>query len=104
MNVPVISQKPELFNGCEVTSLAMLLRYAGVNVGKLELAKRLEKDGDPLERFMERYLPGKTLNMTGSSFDNVLQQLLRKAGSRLDDRPLWPPKQVGILDARKPKD
>lgn len=43
-NVPRIGQYPELFRGCEVTSLAMLLNYKGINVDKLELAKNINKE------------------------------------------------------------
>lgn len=44
LNVPLIAQKPELPRGCEVASLAMMLRYAGVNVNKMQLAKEIKKD------------------------------------------------------------
>ncbi len=43
-NVPYIGQYPELFRGCEVTSLAMLLNYKGVPVDKMELAKKIKKE------------------------------------------------------------
>lgn len=46
----VIMQNPELPRGCEVTSLAMLLRYHGVNVTKMELAERITKDNTPYNR------------------------------------------------------
>jgi uncharacterized protein YvpB len=45
--VEVILQNPELPRGCEVTSLAMLLRYHGVTVTKIELADRIRKDDTP---------------------------------------------------------
>lgn len=42
--VETILQNPELPRGCEVTSLAMLLRYYNVKVTKLELADKITKD------------------------------------------------------------
>jgi uncharacterized protein YvpB len=50
INVPLINQNPELRYGCEVTSLAMVLNYAGVKVNKMELYKKVKKDSDPIKR------------------------------------------------------
>lgn len=44
IDVPLISQLPELYNGCEITSLAMLLAYLQQPVDKLDLAAMLPKD------------------------------------------------------------
>lgn len=41
LNVPEINQLPDLPNGCEVTSLAMLLQYNKINVSKNELAENI---------------------------------------------------------------
>lgn len=111
LNVPLIDQNPELKYGCEVTSLAMVLQYAGIKVNKTELANRIKKENEPmmiqkdgnivnwgdpkdgfvgditgkkrgyavyvrpLQELMERYLPGRTINLTGKSFDDVLSQI-----------------------------
>jgi uncharacterized protein YvpB len=50
LDVPIIKQNPELKYGCEVTSLAMVLQYAGVRVDKLTLARQIKKDLDPKVR------------------------------------------------------
>lgn len=47
LDVPMIKQNPELKYGCEVTSLAMVLNYAGVKTNKMELYNEIEKDSDP---------------------------------------------------------
>lgn len=50
LDVPIISQNPELKYGCEVTSLTMLLRYAGIEADKMKLADELPKDEDPVTK------------------------------------------------------
>jgi uncharacterized protein YvpB len=47
LGVPLISQLPALPRGCEVTSLAMLLNYKGVDVDKMTLAQQIRKDPTP---------------------------------------------------------
>ncbi|PLR75824.1 peptidase C39 [Bacillus sp. V3-13] len=48
LDVPLIRQNPELKYGCEVTSLAMMLQYAGVETTKWKLYEEIAKDNDPL--------------------------------------------------------
>ncbi|MDF2958873.1 MAG: peptidase C39-like protein [Paenibacillus sp.] len=50
LDIPIINQNPELKYGCEVTSLAMVLKHAGIETDKLKLAEELPKDDDPVQK------------------------------------------------------
>ncbi|WP_061995973.1 C39 family peptidase [Clostridium sp. ATCC 25772] len=49
MNVGIIKQLPELKNGCEVTSVAMMLNHSGIKVDKMTLAEKVKKDNTKIE-------------------------------------------------------
>ncbi|WP_079508252.1 C39 family peptidase [Mesobacillus jeotgali] len=111
MNVPMIEQNPELKYGCEVTSLAMVLKYAGAETDKMRLFNEIKKDSDSLKRtangdiiswgnpaegfvgdmtgkragyavfdkpmvdLINKYLPGRAVNLTGQEFEAVLEHV-----------------------------
>ena len=104
-NVPFIQQMPELARGCEVTSLAMMLQYAGVQIDKMALAAAITKvpflsngmrgnpnDGfvgniytysengygvyhGPIASLAEQYLPGRIKDLSGLSIESVYEAL-----------------------------
>jgi uncharacterized protein YvpB len=49
IDVPAMSQYPEYFNGCEITSLAMLTNYLKLPFDRQELIKILASDETPLQ-------------------------------------------------------
>jgi uncharacterized protein YvpB len=113
LNVPLIKQNPELRYGCEVTSLAMMLQFAGANTDKMVLFQKVKKDLDPIQRsgtgdiirwgnpndgfvgdmtgrragyavfdkpmeeLVNSYLPGRAVNLTNRSFDEVLNHVAK---------------------------
>ena len=113
LDVPLLNQlsAPRLYNGCEVTSLAMLLNFYGYNVTKNELANKIKrvplnlpgnKKGNPNVGFVgdmedgpglavyngpifdlaKQYAGDKAVNLTGSTFDELLKMVNQGA-------PVW---------------
>lgn len=92
--VPLISQRPELPNGCEITAVTMMLQYAGANVNKMQLAQEIPRSSNPnygymgqpwdntgitifppaLMNLVEKYA-GTAKNMTGETFDAIKYQI-----------------------------
>lgn len=84
LNVPLIHQNPELKYGCEVTSLAMVLNYAGVKVSKMELYRKVKKDTDPIKRSSR----GDILQW-GNPHDGFVGDMTgKRAGYAVFDRPI----------------
>ncbi|MBA1393625.1 hypothetical protein EQ500_07055, partial [Lactobacillus sp. XV13L] len=95
-NVPLIAQRPELPNGCEITAVTMMLQYAGAKVDKMQLAREMPRSHDPnygyigdpwngtgvtifppaLMNLVQKYTPNHTAkNLTDLSFDAIKYQL-----------------------------
>lgn len=106
LDVPLIRQmdQPLLYNGCEVTSLAMILNYQGVKVTKNELADNIKtvpltysngKKGNPNVGFVgdmahgpglgvyngpvfeltKKYVGDRAVNLTGKPFSEILKEV-----------------------------
>jgi uncharacterized protein YvpB len=89
LDVPLIIQNPELKYGCEVTSLTMVLQYAGVELGKMDLYNSVKKENDPLIRYKNDIVKwgnpaeGFVGDMTGKRagyavFDKPIEELANK--------------------------
>ena len=106
LDVPLINQldAPMIYNGCEVTSLAMILNYNGYHVTKNELANQIAtvpltyqsglkgnpnvgfvgnmKDGPgyavyngPIYRLARKYAGDKVVNLTNHPFKDLLTRV-----------------------------
>src|SRR5690606_3282661 len=96
LNVPIISQLPELPTGCEITAVTMMLQYLGLDVDKITLANEKPKHpwnpnlgyvGNPYKRngwtiyptalmgLVQKYA-GSATNLTNVSNSNLERQLL----------------------------
>jgi uncharacterized protein YvpB len=113
LDVPLINQltAPQLYNGCEVTSLAMVLNYNGYPVTKNELAEKIKTvplnynnglKGNPNEGFVgnmevgpgygvyngpiydlaKEYAGNKVVNLTNSPFTDLLKEVS-------NGQPVW---------------
>jgi len=105
IDVPMIEQLPELPRGCEVTSLAMLLNYMGIEVDKMTLADEVSRHEnnpykgflgnmynwnewgygvyhEPIFELMHKYLPDRAIDMTYTDFEDLYY--LIEQGS-----PIW---------------
>ncbi len=53
LNVPLISQLPELPTGCEITAVTMILQFSGIEVDKMTLAKEMPlHPSDPTQGYV----------------------------------------------------
>ena len=50
LDIPVVKQLPEYHNGCEATSLTMMLNYAGIKVDKATVISIMKKDTTSMKR------------------------------------------------------
>jgi uncharacterized protein YvpB len=113
LDVPLLNQMdaPRLYNGCEVTSLAMMMNYYGVDVSKNELATKITRvplnfpdgkkgnpnvgfvgnmeDGpglgvydEPIYLLAKRYMGSKVANLTKQPFDVLIDKVAKGA-------PVW---------------
>ncbi|HBM81892.1 MAG TPA: hypothetical protein DD426_13840 [Clostridiaceae bacterium] len=68
--VPVIGQMPELPTGCEATSAAMLLQWAGVDTNKVDVANNIKKGHVPVLKNGKLYGPNPNNVFVGDPFSN----------------------------------
>jgi uncharacterized protein YvpB len=84
LDVVLIKQNPELRYGCEVTSLAMVLNFAGVKTDKMDLYHSIQKDPDPIKRSSN----GDILNWGNPAEGFVGDMTGKQAGYAVFDKPM----------------
>jgi uncharacterized protein YvpB len=86
LDVPYISQLPEMPFGCEAVAVTMMLNYADVNVSKEEVAAQLPYSNDPAEGFTGSvYYADEGYDSGGIIWPSALLELVRGyRGSAVD--------------------
>jgi uncharacterized protein YvpB len=85
LDVPYISQLPDMPFGCEVVSVTMMLNYAGISASKEEVAALLPYANDPNEGF------------TGSLYDVVYPGYYGYNGYGGYGGIIWPPALLDLV-------
>lgn len=49
LDAPVVLQFPELYNGCEIAALTMMVNFYGIDKSKMDLLPELKQDLTPIE-------------------------------------------------------
>lgn len=98
LDVPLLNQmdQPLLYNGCEVTSLAMILNYHGVKVTKNELAENIKtvpftysngKKGNPNAGFVGDMVHGPGLGVYNGPMLELAKKYVGKRAVNLTNKP-----------------
>jgi uncharacterized protein YvpB len=98
IDVPLINQMeaPRLYNGCEVTSLTMLLHYSGIQVSKNELAAKITrvplqlkdgKNGNPNIGFVGNMEDGPGLGVYHEPIFKLAQKYVPDQAEDLSNQP-----------------
>lgn len=98
LDVPLLNQmdQPQLKNGCEVTSLAMILNYNGVTVTKNELANMIKtvplidgnnKKGNPNIGFVGDMVNGPGLSVYNGPIFDLAKKFAGKKAVNLTNSP-----------------
>jgi uncharacterized protein YvpB len=98
LDVPLLLQMdaPKLYNGCEVTSLAMLLQFHGLSVTKNELATKITrvplnypdgKKGNPNEGFVGNMENGPGLGVYHEPIFKLAQSYVNDRAEDLTEQP-----------------
>lgn len=113
LDVPLFNQmdSPRLYNGCEITSLAMVMNYEGISISKNELANEINivplryqngdygnpnegfvgnmQDGpglgvyhEPIFKLAQKHFNDRAENLTGKQFGELLKKVA-------DGSPVW---------------
>lgn len=87
LNIPIISQFPELPTGCEITSITMLLNWYGINVTKTQLADAVDKYSIPSSNLNGiSFGPDPNEGFIGNPYDNHSYGMYNKAAEKLADK------------------